>query len=663
MKDSSKLFALLFLILLVITLFILFSEKFNEKIKIKSFSSDELYHDVSIEGFDMNNKKDEQDKFLVSQKNYYFNRIYKPELLIDNEIGKAIKKCRIINATGDCTQLTEDTQCGYCHDNGGSFLYGNENGVLGPTGEPLVNVCKDWHPPTRNDKLGMTVAQYECTKKKEREKCSEMKDCGDLNNPEFEKCGWCPFKQQGMVKKELTGNEIPEDMRDNMINNRKWWTSKYNTEYDKEGNDKSQYDECDWTDPKKYTDIIGNATVCDEFKQQFPCMGDKAFTGEHSVGCMNDQFKKAGCYPNRESENGYQKWPDLSDNKVYGPQIKRKENINKKGGDNPYMRVYDYFKKVFDYSKPEQKSKLTYREAKEMNELCWKEASVDPCDYKDTEAKNECLIKIYKEAGCEENGIAYPGNYDANPNFYKQTNLSKYDLNELKTSMENAYLDTQSYKDKIKQIHDDASEGTEFNNYNIKYEPDKIRKNIKAKTLCYGNDDIVKEKIGKDTFLRAEEKYKDCWDDFVLKMTTIPGIRYRGDTLYISKKESRSRKFIIKNLTTVGSKTGYIYTISRSDYEKPIFPFWEYKGKLQKFWFDRGSGWNLFKEVLTLLPGVINDGGTIIIDKDNILAKVQSKTNSEIRISYGQYHSQSNGIYTFPYWKYIHICINYIDGG
>ena len=57
----------------------------------------------------------------------------------------------------------------------------------------------------------MTVAQYECEKR--RQKCSEMKDCGDLGNgTEFDKCGWCPFKQKGMVK-ELNMNEIPSEMK------------------------------------------------------------------------------------------------------------------------------------------------------------------------------------------------------------------------------------------------------------------------------------------------------------------------------------------------------------------------------------------------------------------------------------------------------------------
>ena len=61
--------------------------------------------------------------------------------------------------------------------------------------------CKDWYPAKRLPELGMTVAQYECTKK--RQKCSEMKDCGDLGNgTEFDKCGWCPFKQKGMVKEQ-----------------------------------------------------------------------------------------------------------------------------------------------------------------------------------------------------------------------------------------------------------------------------------------------------------------------------------------------------------------------------------------------------------------------------------------------------------------------------
>ena len=129
MKYTTKLFKFLFIILLAITLFIIFSDKIKTKLSYKS------EHDM--EGFDMDDKNKRQKLFKISR-DYYFNRIYKPELLTDNEIGKSINKCRIINETQNCELLTEDLNCGYCHING-TFLYGNENGVLGPTGEPLVN--------------------------------------------------------------------------------------------------------------------------------------------------------------------------------------------------------------------------------------------------------------------------------------------------------------------------------------------------------------------------------------------------------------------------------------------------------------------------------------------------------------------------------------------
>ena len=319
--------------------------------------------------------------------------------------------------------------------------------------------------------------------------------------------------------------------------------------------------------------------------------------------------------------------------------------------------MYDYFKKVFDYNKPLNRSQLTFREAKELDELCWKSVEgVNPCDYKDAEAKNACLINLYKEAGCEEKGIAYPGNYNANPIFYKRSNLSKYGLNDLKSAMENAYLDGgTNYSNKIKQIANMAKTTINFDDHA------QTRDNLKAKTLCYGNDEIVKEKIGKNKFYNVEEKYKDCWDDFVLKMTTIDGISYSGDTLYISKSNSRSRKFIIKNLTTVGSNVGTIYNISRSDYEKPIFPFWEYKSKLQNYWFVE-NGWNGFQSALIQIPGVVKKASTTIdIDKKSILAKVQSKGQNS-RITQNQFYQKTNGIYTFPYWKYIHIYMNYVGG-
>ena len=115
---------------------------------------------------------------------------------LDSEIKKKIEKCRSINEAGaNCNDLA-NTECGYCLDTDKAY-YGDKNG-------PLVDVCqkKSWVAP------GPKVVYY-CTRAKERRICKEMKDCGDVAGSR-EICGWCPYTEQGMVKKRIGNGYDPK---------------------------------------------------------------------------------------------------------------------------------------------------------------------------------------------------------------------------------------------------------------------------------------------------------------------------------------------------------------------------------------------------------------------------------------------------------------------
>ena len=109
-----------------------------------------------------------------------------------SQIAKEVERCKIIDETGDCSNLI-GTHCGYCLSSN-KILFGDATG-------PKVDVCKKnspgkidwWVPPGQN-------AGPLCTEMKERAICRTMRDCGDRGGNK-NICAWCPVKGTGMVYK------------------------------------------------------------------------------------------------------------------------------------------------------------------------------------------------------------------------------------------------------------------------------------------------------------------------------------------------------------------------------------------------------------------------------------------------------------------------------
>lgn len=149
-----------------------------------------------------------------------------------SEIEKNVQKCRQINDIGDCS-LLEGTKCGFCLSSN-KILYGDQNG-------PLEDTCEKgkWSPPGANAPEG-------CTRLKERDICSRVKDCGDVGGNK-QICAWCPVKARGMVfKYNSEGGKTPKYKKDkcdwpyNNAVSPKWFgwdgnqsdTRKYSTRYE-----------------------------------------------------------------------------------------------------------------------------------------------------------------------------------------------------------------------------------------------------------------------------------------------------------------------------------------------------------------------------------------------------------------------------------------------
>ena len=109
-----------------------------------------------------------------------------------SRIAKEVEKCKIIDETGDCSNLI-GSHCGYCMSSN-KILFGDKNG-------PKVDVCKkntpgklDWWIPPGGD------AGKLCTEMKERAICRTMRDCGDRGGNK-RICAWCPVKGVGFAYK------------------------------------------------------------------------------------------------------------------------------------------------------------------------------------------------------------------------------------------------------------------------------------------------------------------------------------------------------------------------------------------------------------------------------------------------------------------------------
>lgn len=657
MKYINNLQKIFLLILVITVIYILYTKFYNCK-----------------EGLDQYEQNEEREKtFLENQELLFFNKIYSPELIQNNALGREIEKCRILNINKNCAELP-GTKCGYCKKTN-TFLYGNEQGVLGADGAPLTDVCvgNDWVKPGPN-------TQYYCTKDKERKICKNVKDCGDVKG-EQSICGWCPTTQSGMVKKQgENGIFVPKYNNDSLL-------------------DIDISDNCIWdvggqtADVKQY--LVPSSDKCAAFNQRYPCMGPKALTGAHSGACMQNLFEKGGCTtlygevtpekgddPTKWTKTGWEgeisDFPDYSSkNKLNSDTI---DPVTLQVNSSPFNTILDYFRGIYNDITGHNGH---FKKVKNMVKYCNGDASannLDPCDFKyeGNYRIDECLDKLYEETNCEADGLVNPKKFrwKGSTDYFT---IESDDLltKEFKTTTARKGTDD-SYKTTINSIREEA------NNYSssaLLADPLKMDNALKAHYKCYGK---LKFGTGNDQTIGIPnaylEKYKDCWEDFVLKMTTIPGINDE-----ISNNAGKSNiQLEIKNdapsgfknvqwpFTFKGSKYQSngrkITVITEQDFAKEddneekenYFPFWSYRRLILDYWT-----WERFKQKFDGMPYVKIESTRIIIKPKSELHKINDISSQSGNIGTSGNNKIINKLTfdgketnDFPFWSYINIIDN-----
>ena len=274
-----------------------------------------------------------------------------------SDIGKKIEKCKIINKTLDCDQITEESGCGYCWETN-KILYGDANG-------PSADVCgKNWVKPGQD-------AAFQCKKKKEQTICNTMKDCGD-NGGEKNICGWCPTKAKGIVKKNIPGGGFTNKYDDDKCN--------WKEEIAAAGDDRFK------NDNTFKGDLIVGAEQCRAFEQKFPCLTPTWKTGPHSEACLNSLWSRSGCNGNLEDRIN-----DQADYTWWNS--------------NSYILSGDNMKQYPTYAN----EGTNYEESDQYTQKCYGKP-VDPCESRFNPRPMKCSTKIFKDQGCNSRGKYYPEN-------------------------------------------------------------------------------------------------------------------------------------------------------------------------------------------------------------------------------------------------------------
>ena len=557
------------------------------------------------------------------------------------ETQKNIEKCRIINDTNDCDNIEPvsvigrdgkvipDLGCGYCYDTD-RIIYGNKDG-------PFTDICtkKGWVPP------GNDTAFF-CKKKKEQELCKKMTDCGDSTG-EKSICGWCPLTASGMPKKPgPNGGFVPkydddkcdwkgkmklghEPAPDKSISwlgwspNKGGWPprrgpvnaqgvmqpapSPYGAPLDRGEGDCDNDNDCgpgmkcghdgrgpdgkpgvpglkyssggkvlpnsgykDYcydpnatSEPKFDGDLI-QPTQCKKFEQMFPCVGPKMLTGPHSTACLQSQWQKSGCSGNLQTRvkdrNDYTKWND---------------GAYSQAGDNMRESIKKVALESSDYSKVEPAYKKCFG------------TDVEPCLDRFKPRPGACSKKLYKNAGCTDDGKLNPDNSFEWP--------SAYATSTWKSGQEGGWSKS-TYTNKVSDIQRAATRGktdgtwTNFDNV--------VDDNLK----CFG----VKPKPPFN---------KPCWRDFTLMMITQPGVSLPDSaTLQFDKAPAFKNLLVVKQQGYWKNEYNWSgnYKLTQETYKKEHFPFWNFTQIAKNYW---NNNWSLFKSKILKVPSVKLPSGKI----------------------------------------------------
>lgn len=621
-----------------------------------------------IEGLDNKTRAENQNRMLEDQYKYYSDR--KLSRMVDQEqkitnslqiedtkkgnkvkisagvdgvekpksdIQKDIEKCRQINEIGDCGLLA-GTKCGFCLSSN-RILYGDKNG-------PLEDTCnKDqWVAP------GL-VAPEQCTKMKEQDICSRVKDCGDTGGTKAI-CAWCPVKGKGMVwKRNNKGGKIPKYKDDkcdwpwdNNVNP-KWlgWDADSRKDLLKDGEGDCNTDEdcgpglkCGQRgrnklhgvdklnnkepnkdfcyDPNKQSlhGSLIEMNQCKTFEENFPCMTPNFLTGPHNNACYQDLWKKSGCSGDvMERVTGSQE----------GKQTLEKWNKSSHIVVSDNMKSFQLQSRSADYNEANLGSLMCYGK------------EVDPCKSifvnKNTKKSRPraCIDKMYKEGGCTKKGKIHPDNLKDWKNSKGGGIPDKWEENQ------NYGWSAYGYRGKIKEIRRNADKYKKLmgSGSNKKALADYADKAIYYNELCYGETPKVPT---------IESGEKPCWKDFKeLMIISHPGVKLPdSDTLVFDKKDlGVKNKYMNDNnflrrtlgkLGFIGQEWGPTKKVTKTMYEKEHFPYWKFYNNSREI-YQKKPTWDNFRERVKKLP----------ITGQNVMSdKIQFKETHRMALLFKQHN-------------------------
>ena len=507
-----------------------------------------------------------------------------------SDIGKKIEKCRIIDKNNDCGLISQN-DCGYCWHTD-KIMYGDANG-------PSADVCpkNGWVPPGPR-------AAIECQKKKERALCATMTDCGDATGKKSI-CGWCPLTNKGVPKKRAPDgkgwvakydedkcdwkSKIDQVMGDSgefekctdlktklpsqFGESRKWHDrdgKTYNCEKYAQGNNCKSWGNgytyqgltgkqacCVCGGGKKGFDFPGNLiepNMCKKFKQMFPCIGPKMFTGPHTPACLSNLWKKSGCTGDLN-----QRVTDQEDYNWWNSNSYGNAATNMKG-----------FVKT-------AKESSNYKEANITNKKCFGK-DVDACENRFKPRPLECSRKIYRQAGLNTQGKLNPAN--------KNMVTDGYIKQQWKNGQNGVWSVSQYLRELIgykrQNIHDSTQPKKNFDRY-------------------MNNNMLVKGNLPQIPW------EKPCWKDFTTMMSTSDystivsngNLKFSGGgfkSILPTRNSTQAKSGIKKGMHWVGN-----YELKKEIYELKYFPFWQFVKLNKKAW---NSKWNKFKSIMMKSPAV-----------------------------------------------------------
>ena len=556
---------------------------------------------------------------------------YTPSAKVDiSEISKKIEQCRIIDRTKECSNISA-YGCGYCWETD-KIIYGDANG-------PKTDVCskKGWVAP------GPRTGYY-CQKKKDQSLCNQMKDCGDATGDKSI-CGWCPLKAKGVPKKLGPSGKgwvakYPDDKCDwkkflkstgaSVGTPSKWlgWTPSKggypNRDPKKGGEPLNKGDaDCDRDEdcgpglkcghdgrvdgklgipgiidsrtgktpgppPAGYRDYcydpnfnVWHGTLiepkdCKRFNQMFPCIGPTMFTGPHTDKCLNSLWRKSGCGGSLRDR--------VTDRQDYiawnGGQGSSCPSHNSKCTPTNGMSYGNVESNMRSFPNSARQSK-NYNKAKAAHKKCFG-FDVNPCESRFLAEGRplDCSRKLYAQSGCSIKGELNPEKQKTWPNFYinSQNNIKKITQHGSVGQYTSA-LSRERYKANIGKIRPKSN----FDNA------------ITDNMMCYGTKPSI-------------PWTKPCWTDFIIIMTSTPGIQLNRTTgrLSFAKSAASTKSLLpITNNSSGGWKAPFAWAanfeVSKQNYEQKYFPFWNFIKAAREYW---NKNWSVFKQKMLLVPSV-----------------------------------------------------------